>query len=189
MYYMARWYDSEIGHFIQADTIVPGPGNPLAWNRFSYVNYNPLQYTDPGGHCLWGFILKLIIGAYNVYNATEIDPNDTPEPTSTDMTDWLVDRLNENRQSEYAQILTESFDNFLQTDEVFEGLELWVGLVNNGSYWDYKEDIIDSGVLDQQRSEYITLGEYEINYQAVAKINYGYMGGYGWCWWRTGCGP
>ena len=49
-YYVARWYDSEIGHFIQADSIVPGAGNPMAWNRFAYVKYNPLMYIDPSGH-------------------------------------------------------------------------------------------------------------------------------------------
>ena len=50
MYYVARWYDTEIGHFVQADTIVPGAGNTLAWNRYAYVNYSPLGYTDPSGH-------------------------------------------------------------------------------------------------------------------------------------------
>jgi hypothetical protein len=46
----ARWYDPEIGHFISADTLIPGAGNPLALDRFSYVYYNPLKYTDPSGH-------------------------------------------------------------------------------------------------------------------------------------------
>ena len=41
-YYIARWYDAGIGHFLQADTIVPGVGNPMAWNRYGYVLYNPL---------------------------------------------------------------------------------------------------------------------------------------------------
>jgi RHS repeat-associated protein len=49
-YYVARWYDSSIGHFIQADTIVPGAGNPAAWNRYGYVMYNPVKYVDPSGH-------------------------------------------------------------------------------------------------------------------------------------------
>jgi hypothetical protein len=35
---------------VQADTIVPGAGNPAAWNRFSYVGYNPLKFIDPSGH-------------------------------------------------------------------------------------------------------------------------------------------
>jgi RHS repeat-associated protein len=49
-YYNARWYDPEVGRFIQADSIIPEPGNPLAWDRYSYANNNPLNYTDPSGH-------------------------------------------------------------------------------------------------------------------------------------------
>ncbi len=49
-YYVVRWYDSKIGHFIQVDTVVPSMENPLAWNRYAYVEYNPLRYTDPTGH-------------------------------------------------------------------------------------------------------------------------------------------
>ncbi len=49
-YYVARWLDPEIAHFAQADTIVPGAGNPAAWNRYGYVMYNPIRYTDPSGH-------------------------------------------------------------------------------------------------------------------------------------------
>jgi hypothetical protein len=45
-----RWYDPALGRWIQADSIVPEPGNPQAWNRFSYVYNNPLRYTDPSGH-------------------------------------------------------------------------------------------------------------------------------------------
>ena len=49
-YYVARWYDSEIGHFIQADTIVPCMGDIRSWNHYAYVNYNPINYFDPSGH-------------------------------------------------------------------------------------------------------------------------------------------
>ena len=49
-YYIARWYDSEVGHFIQAESIVPSARNAIAYNRFAYVKYNPLIYTDPNGH-------------------------------------------------------------------------------------------------------------------------------------------
>ncbi len=48
-FYNARWYDPLIGRFLQADTIVPQPGNPQALNRYSYVGNNPLKYTDPTG--------------------------------------------------------------------------------------------------------------------------------------------
>ena len=49
-YYVARWYDGELGHFISADTIIPQPGNALDWDRYAYVLWNPMRYTDPSGH-------------------------------------------------------------------------------------------------------------------------------------------
>ena len=49
-FYDARWYDPKVGRFIQADSIIPEPGNPLAWDRYAYANNNPLYYTDPSGH-------------------------------------------------------------------------------------------------------------------------------------------
>jgi hypothetical protein len=35
---------------VQADSIVPEPGNPQSLNRYSYVLNSPLRYTDPSGH-------------------------------------------------------------------------------------------------------------------------------------------
>jgi RHS repeat-associated protein len=49
--YRARYYDPVLGRFIQADTIVPEPGNPQALNRYAYTLNSPLRYTDPSGHC------------------------------------------------------------------------------------------------------------------------------------------
>ncbi len=37
LFYNARWLDPALGRFIQADSIVPEPGNPLAWDRYAYV--------------------------------------------------------------------------------------------------------------------------------------------------------
>ncbi len=50
MNYNARWYDPALGRFVQADTLIPQPGNPQAWDRYAYVENNPLRYTDPSGH-------------------------------------------------------------------------------------------------------------------------------------------
>jgi len=48
-FYNARWYDAELRRFVQADSIVPEPGNPQSLNRYSYGLNNPLRYTDPSG--------------------------------------------------------------------------------------------------------------------------------------------
>ena len=50
MFYQARYYSPALGRFVSADTIVPGAGNPQAFNRYSYVNNNPVKYIDPSGH-------------------------------------------------------------------------------------------------------------------------------------------
>ena len=49
-FYNARWYDSSLGRFAQADSIIPDPGNSAAWDRYAYGLNNPSRYTDPSGH-------------------------------------------------------------------------------------------------------------------------------------------
>ena len=49
-HYGARFYSPKLGRFLSPDTIIPGTGNPQAFNRYSYVLGNPMKYTDPTGH-------------------------------------------------------------------------------------------------------------------------------------------
>ncbi|MBI9049668.1 MAG: alpha/beta hydrolase [Anaerolineaceae bacterium] len=49
-YYNARYYDAALGRFIQADTIIPGAGDSKSYDRYAYVNNNPLKFTDPSGN-------------------------------------------------------------------------------------------------------------------------------------------
>ncbi len=50
IYMNARYYVPNIGRFASADTIVPDPANPQNYNRYSYVNNNPMGYVDSSGH-------------------------------------------------------------------------------------------------------------------------------------------
>jgi RHS repeat-associated protein len=50
IYMNARYYVPYLNRFISADTIVPDPANPQSFNRYSYVNNNPINYVDPSGH-------------------------------------------------------------------------------------------------------------------------------------------
>jgi hypothetical protein len=48
-----RVYDPEIGRFIQADSVIQDSTDMQAFNRYTYVNNNPLSLTDPTGHFSW----------------------------------------------------------------------------------------------------------------------------------------
>ena len=52
-YYVARYYDPELGRFISADTIIPEPGSSQAYDRYAYVYNNPINNNDPSGHRVW----------------------------------------------------------------------------------------------------------------------------------------
>ncbi len=60
-YYGARYYDPELGRFIQPDTIIQAPFDPQSLNRYSYCRNNPINYTDPSGHFWW--LIFIIIAA------------------------------------------------------------------------------------------------------------------------------
>lgn len=46
----ARHYDPYTGRFVSADSIIPDPSKPAAFNRYAYVYGNPVSYRDPSGH-------------------------------------------------------------------------------------------------------------------------------------------
>lgn len=49
-YYNFRYYDPQLGRFIQPDNIIPDLSNPQSWNRYTYCVNSPLRFTDPSGH-------------------------------------------------------------------------------------------------------------------------------------------
>ena len=52
MDYNARFYDPMLGRFTSPDSIIPDPGSVVGYNRFAYVNNNPVRYSDPSGFCI-----------------------------------------------------------------------------------------------------------------------------------------
>ena len=49
-YLRARWYDPSQGRFMSEDMYAGNLTNPLSMNRYSYVENNPLIYSDPSGN-------------------------------------------------------------------------------------------------------------------------------------------
>ena len=56
-YLRARYYDSQGGTFLSEDSYPGEDTDPLSQNRYSYVQNNPVNYTDPSGH-FWNSIKK-----------------------------------------------------------------------------------------------------------------------------------
>ncbi len=51
-HYGARWFDPAGARFTQADTLVPENQGMQAWDRYAYVNNNPVNAVDPTGHAM-----------------------------------------------------------------------------------------------------------------------------------------
>jgi len=52
LFFNARWVDPVIGRFSSPDSIIPESQGTQAWDRYAFVNNNPLRYTDSSGHCV-----------------------------------------------------------------------------------------------------------------------------------------
>jgi RHS repeat-associated protein len=48
-----RIYDASLGRFMSADPFIAQATNLQNYNRYAYVNNNPLSYTDPSGYWSW----------------------------------------------------------------------------------------------------------------------------------------
>jgi len=63
LWYGSREYDPAIGRFISPDTIVPTATQGVqAWDRYAYVNNDPVNANDPSGHFI-NFIIGAVVGA------------------------------------------------------------------------------------------------------------------------------
>lgn len=72
----ARLYDPVIGRFVSPDSIVPDAGNPLAYNRYSYVYNNPALATDPSGHFVITATGYAVIAAATYFTAAQAYSDD-----------------------------------------------------------------------------------------------------------------
>jgi RHS repeat-associated protein len=66
-FFNARWYDPALGRFAQADSIIPQGQGVQAWDRYAFVNNNPVRYTDPSGHWI-ETALDIAFIAYDIYD-------------------------------------------------------------------------------------------------------------------------
>jgi RHS repeat-associated protein len=186
-FYNARWYDSTLGRFLSADTLVPSPGNPQSLNRYSYGYNNPVKYIDSTGHfpilplvILAGIGIGIVMHELLAPPAQDIsplsiEPIKTPRaepPTSPDMTEWLVDQMQTTAKAPVTQAFQEHFSSLSPADQL-GALKAWVAMVRTDAVWDFKGDI---QAAELPGLPIVTLGGQQLNYQAVANIFFGFEG-------------
>jgi RHS repeat-associated protein len=57
-YALARYYDSASARFCSADPLGGSPADPQSWNRYSYVENDPVNLTDPSGKGFWSLLAQ-----------------------------------------------------------------------------------------------------------------------------------
>ena len=77
-YLRARYYDSQVGTFLTEDSYSGELTDPLSQNLYTYVQNNPVNYTDPSGHRKMGLNVprRRIINTRNQrkYSQMRVDP-------------------------------------------------------------------------------------------------------------------
>ena len=67
LYYLnARYYSPENGSFLTQDTYRGSRSKTETLNLYGYCAGNPISYTDPSGHWIWG-VVGAAMGAYDGY--------------------------------------------------------------------------------------------------------------------------
>ncbi|MBI3958218.1 MAG: hypothetical protein HY328_05365, partial [Chloroflexi bacterium] len=183
-FYNARWYDAKLGRFVSADTLVPSPGNPQSFNRYSYVYNNPLKYTDPSGHagkdvgqCMCGGVGGGDVGGSSLISAilpirwlikSEMLPNAQSQ---------VAIRI-EHRNTEAAQLMADigADDNEMASNlglalqSKSEAYRLWISMVKAGADWDHK------GEIREKYREYVQYEGYAYRFDTWSNIHYGFVG-------------
>jgi hypothetical protein len=173
MDYGARFYSPLLGRFISADSIVPRPGDPQSLNRYSYVRNNPLQLTDPSGHCY-------VAGTPGV---TPVNWCGEERKSSINLTSWLARTLHANATGPKVQQIRRSMQPFSPglTGEPSSGLAgLLVGLltfkeqVQDHAQWDFKHKIY--GAFKNAVFLCGTKSCLGVEYSTAGNIHYGFVG-------------
>ena len=172
-YYNARWYDPAIGRFMQADTIVPSHQGTQGFDRYAYVNNNPIRFTDPSGHDVC---------------SDQFDPGCMPEPLFPEIVNYVQIRLKLGYYQLHGSVNTiiRNRANCYYHDDTFNGIVLGeqlhsivdfiVGSRYNGPY-DLKPEITEAffaGIDDEYK--YSEINDEFYKFDIWGNLFYGYLG-------------
>ena len=170
--------------WLSPDSIVPDPTNPQSFNRYSYVQNNPINRIDPTGH-----ISCQVLGTEECDSDGDfVDAPPTPDEVlktwsgkeslpvgdnGVDVTVWFYRQMIGNANSKDAQELNTLWNApwFHPLESRVHALTDFKDLVDYGEVWDFKRD------FDQRSIKTVTLAGNHFRMDIVANIHYGYVGG------------
>jgi RHS repeat-associated protein len=65
-YAMARFYLNRVASFCSADPIEGWPEDPQSWNRYAYVENDPINLEDPSGKGFWTWLIDIFIAILQI---------------------------------------------------------------------------------------------------------------------------
>ena len=60
-YASARFYNSRVAGFCSADPVEGSTDDPQSWNRYAYVENDPVNLDDPSGKSFWNWLIDAIL--------------------------------------------------------------------------------------------------------------------------------
>ena len=133
-YYGARYYNTTLGRFMAADSLLPNLFDPQKLNRFSYAKNNPTKFIDPTGHFEIVIVFPIWLyedpkGAvsadtYDIFGKNDSrSPRQMPNYYTGDAKDERDARIKEIEDSNYyseekkKELIQKEWDNFLRVDD------------------------------------------------------------------------
>ena len=168
-FFNARFYDPLLARFTSADSLIPDPGNPQAWDRYAYGLNNPVKYIDPTGHI-----------SCEKLGTEECDKNgnfvnNEPPP----VVQYIYGEMIKNAKSNVTLfIMTLNSQSQFVTGGVAkaEAYTLWGVMVRTNGPWDHKSYIRNMEKEAGRHRLYQRVGEFEYKFDTWSNIHYGYVG-------------
>ena len=177
LYYLqSRYYNAEVGRFLNADGYITTGQGVLSYNMFAYCQNNPVMFSDPtgtfGALAILGILYVatavsiVVAGTFAAHssNSKSYTPSKSDNKTgSVDITDKLDDAMEEN---------SKALEDYTETHNYVESTVYFVDKVKPGGEWDFKSQ--SSWNLDANTT--YSYNGIELRYDDIGNIHYGYVG-------------
>jgi len=116
-FFVSRWFDPSLGRFTSPDSIVPtSTQGTQAWDRYAFVNNNPVRYTDPTGHAIQGqcnYLKNYNCEASQEEESVNSEENTWCPPDEQDCTVYEHGFATENDLAYSMELLDKAIDNLV----------------------------------------------------------------------------